>query len=76
MNYGAYGLKAIQPDRIISKQIEADSISLADTFFEKSNGFNDKTLLSMYLPNSYNFYWNTSSEDFKKRMLKDSHIFY
>ena len=23
MNYGAYGLKAIQPDRVISKQIEA-----------------------------------------------------
>ena len=23
LNYGAYGLKAMQPDRIISKQIEA-----------------------------------------------------
>ena len=23
MNYGAYGLKAMQPDRVISKQIEA-----------------------------------------------------
>ena len=23
MNYGAYGLKAVQPDRVISKQIEA-----------------------------------------------------
>ena len=28
MNYGAYGLKAIQPDRVISKQIEAARISL------------------------------------------------
>ena len=28
LNYGAYGLKAMQPDRIISKQIEAARISL------------------------------------------------
>jgi len=28
LNYGAYGLKAIQPDRIISKQIEAARVAL------------------------------------------------
>ena len=28
LNYGAYGLKAMQPDRVISKQIEAARISL------------------------------------------------
>ena len=28
MNYGSYGLKAIQPDRIISKQIEAARVAL------------------------------------------------
>jgi len=61
---------------IVSKQIEADSISLVHTFFENSNGFNDNTLLSMYLPNSYNFYWNTSSEDFKKRMFKEYENFW
>ena len=27
MNYGAYGLKAMQPDRIISKQIEAARVA-------------------------------------------------
>ncbi len=26
MNYGAYGLKAIQPERVISRQIESDEI--------------------------------------------------
>ena len=61
---------------IVSKQIEADSTSLVDTFFEKSNGFNEETLLSMYIPNSYNFYWNTSSEDFKKMMLKEYESFW
>ena len=28
MNYGAYGLKAIQPDRVIGKQIEAARVAL------------------------------------------------
>ena len=28
LNYGAYGLKAMQPDRIMSKQIEAARVSL------------------------------------------------
>ena len=28
MNYGTYGLKAMQPDRVISKQIEAARVSL------------------------------------------------
>ena len=28
LNYGAYGLKAMQPDRIVSKQIEAARVSL------------------------------------------------
>ena len=28
MNYGAYGLKAIQPERILSKQIEAARVAL------------------------------------------------
>ena len=28
LNYGAYGLKALQPERIISKQIEAARVSL------------------------------------------------
>ena len=28
MNYGAYGLKAVQPDRVISKQIEAARVAL------------------------------------------------
>ena len=28
MNYGSYGLKAIQPERIISRQIEAARVAL------------------------------------------------
>ena len=28
MNYGAFGLKAVEPDRVISKQIEAARVAL------------------------------------------------
>ena len=36
LNYGAYGLKAIEPERIMSKQIEAARVSL--TRFMKRSG--------------------------------------
>lgn len=57
---------------IISKQIELDSISflesIKDTFFE-NKGFDNFNKLSMYIPNSYNFYWNTDVEEFNDRMF-------
>ncbi|WP_203256997.1 endolytic transglycosylase MltG [Hyunsoonleella ulvae] len=59
----------------IAKQIEADSLALinamTDTEFLSSNGFKSETALGMYLPNSYELYWNTSAETFRDRMLKE-----
>ncbi|MEM9076555.1 MAG: endolytic transglycosylase MltG [Bacteroidota bacterium] len=59
----------------ISEQIEADSIQLLEAFnnvdFLGENGFNDDTKLAMYLPNTYEFFWNTSAESFRDRMLKE-----
>ena len=58
----------------ISNQIEADSISFLNSFkteFFKERGFDEKNILSMYIPNSYNFFWNTSVEKFNKRMFEE-----
>tara|TARA_R110002050_G_scaffold74772_5_gene160204 strand:+ start:19633 stop:20676 length:1044 start_codon:yes stop_codon:yes gene_type:complete len=59
----------------ISKEIEADSLSLLNTMkdeaFLSKNKFNEATALGMYLPNSYEFFWNTSAENFRTRMLKE-----
>ena len=56
----------------ISKQIEADSISLLnamrDPKFLKEVGLNEQTALSLYIPNTYEFYWNSSAETFRDRM--------
>ncbi len=64
----------------ISDQIEADSISLLRAFnesgFLRSNGFDEKSKLAMYIPNSYEFFWNTSAEDFRERMLKEYERFW
>ena len=58
----------------ISNQIEADSISVLNSFktdFFKERGFDERNILSMYIPNSYNFFWNTSVEKFNQRMFEE-----
>ena len=59
----------------IARDIEADSLSILnamqDTAFLSKNKFNEATALGMYLPNSYEFFWNTSAENFRDRMLKE-----
>lgn len=56
----------------ISNQIEADSLSLLKAFqdneFQKSVGLDEDNALSMYIPNTYEFYWNSSAETFRNRM--------
>lgn len=64
----------------ISAQIEADSLELyavmSSPEFLKSNNFSEQTALGMYIPNSYQFFWNTSAEQFRERMLKEYHRFW
>lgn len=64
----------------ISKQIEADSISLLqsmrDPEFLKEVGLNDETALSLYIPNTYEFYWNSSAETFRNKMKAEYERFW
>ena len=59
----------------IALQIESDSISILnamkETEFLSQNDFNEHTGLAMYIPNSYDFYWNTSASKFRERMLRE-----
>ncbi len=59
----------------ISTQIEADSVSLLNAFedisFLQEQGFDADTELGMYIPNTYEFYWNTSATKFRDRMYKE-----
>ncbi len=64
----------------ISKQIEADSISLLNAFqdskFYSNHNFNSKTALGMYIPNTYEVYWNTNANKFRGKMLKEFNRFW
>lgn len=64
----------------IAMQIEADSLSLLIAFkdpeFLTKHQFNQKNALAMYLPNSYEFFWNTSATGFRDRMLKEYRRFW
>ena len=58
----------------VAKQIAPDSLTLLKAFrdseFLMQNGFTLDAALSMYLPNTYEFFWNTSSIKFRDKMLK------
>lgn len=59
----------------VAVQIEADSLSLLNAFndeeFLNENNFTNDNKLAMYIPNSYEFYWNSSAETFRSKMLKE-----
>ena len=64
----------------IGSQIEADSLSLLDAFkdpvFLKENGFTEENVLSMFIPNSYEFFWNIDANKFRERMAKEYRKFW
>ena len=64
----------------LSKQIYADSISLVRAFrdknFLKINNFNDYNVLSMFIPNSYEVYWNIEPEDLRDKMFIEFNKFW
>ena len=45
--------------------------SVLDSSFLASNKFKRETILGMFIPNSYDVYWNTTPEKFRKKMLKE-----
>ena len=64
----------------VSKQIYEDSLSLIKAFknedFLKKNNLNNNNILSIFIPNSYNVYWDTSPEDFRDKMLTEYNKFW
>lgn len=60
---------------IVSRQIEADSLSLIhlfnDTTYLSRAGLDAENALSLFIPNTYELYWNTSAEKFMDRMIQE-----
>ncbi|MFY9145546.1 MAG: endolytic transglycosylase MltG [Bacteroidales bacterium] len=59
----------------ISKQIEADSIAIIRLFnnekYLASYGLTKETAPIIFIPNTYEFYWNTTADGFFKRMKEE-----
>ena len=56
----------------ISQQIEADSLSIVTLLSNRDTlsamGFTAQTIPALFLPNTYEFYWNTSAAQFVEKM--------
>jgi UPF0755 protein len=65
---------------VIARQLEADSLSiirlLDSTAFVKAHGFTNDEVYVMFLPNSYELYWNTNAEQFFERMYEEYQKFW
>lgn len=56
----------------VSKYIEADSLSIINLFSDTNKieeyGFTPETFKAMFIPNTYEFYWTTTADEFADRM--------
>ena len=61
--------------RNASRQLMIDSTEIAnllnDTTFIRKMGYTKENLPALFIPNTYEVYWNTSAEDFMTRMQKE-----
>lgn len=77
-NATASGLPAVAA--AVSKQIEADSTSLMAVFTDRalldSLGLDSLTVSSVFIPDTYRFYWDTSAREFFERMLREHRAFW
>ena len=55
----------------ISEQIEADSISIIEEIYN-----NEEVDATTFIPNTYEFYWNTDAEDFVEKMISEHERFW
>lgn len=65
---------------IVGKNLAADSIvlinMLEDSTYLQTYGFNKDNILCLFIPNTYNFYWDTDATAFMERMKKEYDLFW
>ena len=64
----------------VAEQLELDSLSLTkeieSPYFMDLVNLNREELLSLFLPNSYEMYWNISAAEFCQRMQRENDLFW
>lgn len=66
--------------RNTGRQLMIDSTDIAclfaDTAYLKSIGYNKATLPALFIPNTYEVYWDMNAEDFMKRMVRENKAYW
>ncbi|HOW08781.1 MAG TPA: endolytic transglycosylase MltG [Bacteroidales bacterium] len=64
----------------IGGQIEADSAEIIDFFSDQDNfaddGFTKENVIAVFIPNTYELYWNTTARKLYSRMLREYRKFW
>jgi len=64
----------------VARFIETDSLSIVkllnDATFLSEIGYTKETLMSLFIPNTYEMFWNTDAKTFIKRMVKEHDAFW
>ena len=64
----------------IAQQIEPDSLQLLEAFTDKAfleeNSFNEDNVLSIFIPNTYEFFWNTTATKVRDKLMKEYRRFW
>lgn len=65
---------------LVSRKIEADSSAIAfllkDSHYLEARGYEKEEAMSIFIPNTYELYWNTSAEEFLRRMIQERERFW
>lgn len=65
---------------IVAYQIEADSSEITDLLLDENYisqfKFSHETVMGAFIPNTYEFYWNTSASGFIERMIDEYEKFW
>ncbi len=60
--------------------VESDSATIVAKFYDKeflaSKGLNQDDLMTIFLPNTYDMFWNASPEKIIEKMIKENDIFW
>ena len=66
--------------RNVARQLIIDSTEvarlMADTAYIRSIGYSKETLPALFIPNTYEVYWNLSAEELMQRMVKENKAFW
>ena len=64
----------------VARFLETDSLSLLQAFRDPGvlaeMSYTSETLISLFIPNTYQMFWNTDAEGFLERMIKEHEAFW